>query len=262
MQSKQKYFIFTIDDNIRFFRELTEGNGERLFSHPYLALLKNLHGRWGVKVQLNCFLEDMDGFHLSQMPKRYQAEWAENADWLKLSFHSKKEFPIEPYKQADYTQMYDDCAAVHEEIKRFAGENSLAKTTTVHFCLATEGGVKALKDCKMKGLLGLYGTDEEPQESYVCSLRESEKIRKGEIVEKDGIQYAAIDVILNLHEPTEIVELLEKLQGRERVEIMIHEQYFYADYPYYQENFQEKLEAAVGYLTENGYKSMFFEELL
>lgn len=262
MQKKQRNFIFTIDDNMRFFRELTCGNFESLFNHPYLALLKKLHDRWKVKVQLNCFLEDMDGFHLSKMSERFREEWVANADWLKMSFHSRKEFPIEPYKDSGYEEIYEDCLAVHREIQRFAGNNSLAKTTTVHFCLATKKGVKALKDCGVKGLLGLYGTAEKPQNSYDCVFEESERIRQGAIVEKDGVCYAGIDVILNLHKREEIVGLLRKLNGRNVVKIMIHEQYFYSDYEYYQEDFKEKLETAVNYLIEHGYESVFFEELI
>ena len=38
---QQKRFVFTIDDNIRFFRELSEKNAESIFSHPYTKMLKN-----------------------------------------------------------------------------------------------------------------------------------------------------------------------------------------------------------------------------
>jgi hypothetical protein len=263
MRETQKYFVFTIDDNIRFFRELTEWNCESLFVHPYLALFKKLHDSLGLKVQLNCFQQEEDTrFQLSRMSDKYRAEWETNASWLKLSFHSKKEFPIEPYKQSDYAQLYNDCIAVNKEIERFAGNNSLAKTTTVHYCLATENGVKALKSCGVKGLLGLYGTEENPQDSYDCVFEESERIRQGLIVEKDGVYHAGIDVILNLYETEEIVELLERLNGRNIVKIMIHEQYFYPDYAYYQSDFQEKIEKVVRFLKSKVYESAFFEELL
>ena len=37
---RRKVFVFTIDDNIRFFRELSENNSRSLFMHPYLKMLK------------------------------------------------------------------------------------------------------------------------------------------------------------------------------------------------------------------------------
>ena len=33
-----KEFCFTVDDNIRFLKELSEGNERSLFSHPYPAM--------------------------------------------------------------------------------------------------------------------------------------------------------------------------------------------------------------------------------
>ena len=42
-------------------------------------------------------------------------------------------------------------------------------------------------------------------------IKESDSIRKGNIVEKDGVYYTGIDVILNLYEPLRIVELLDKV---------------------------------------------------
>ena len=72
----------------------------------------------------------------------------------------------------------------------------------------------------------------------------------------------AIDVILNMHEPLRIVALLENLKDRNTVAVMIHEQFFYKDYPYYQSNFREKLEKTFQYLTDNGFESAFYEDLL
>ena len=97
-----KNYIFTIDDNIRFLKELTEQNAKSLFSHPYAHMLKCLHEEFGVKIQLNLFYECPD-FNLSQMTDKYRAEWVQNADWLKLSFHSRLE-NIAPYEHSDYQQ--------------------------------------------------------------------------------------------------------------------------------------------------------------
>ena len=43
---------------------------------------------------------------------------------------------------------------------------------------------------------------------------------------------------------------------------MIHEQYFYPDYPAYQPDFEKKLVNTLKFLLENGYKSAFYEELV
>ena len=69
-------FIFTVDDNIRFLRDLTEHTYNNIFDHPYLAVYKRLHDRFGLKVQLNLFYR-MENFDLSMMTARYAAQWQE-----------------------------------------------------------------------------------------------------------------------------------------------------------------------------------------
>ena len=76
----------------------------------------------------------------------------------------------------------------------------------------------------------------------------------------DGIGYAGIDIVLNSYTKAEILEKLSALKGRNFIKVMIHEQYFYPDYPLYQEDFEEKLNATFAFLTESGFESVFFEE--
>lgn len=255
-----KDFIFTIDDNIRFLQELTEKNAASLFSHPYTNMLRELHEVFGVKVQLNLFYQN-SSFELSQMTDKYKEEWAKNANWLKLSFHSRLE-NVSPYLNSSYKEVYDDCHQVQKEIIRFAGENSLAKTTTIHYCQATKDGILALKDCGVKGLLGLYGTLDHPQTSYTTPKNDSLKIRNGEIIQSDGIAFAGIDVVLNCFTTAQNLEQLQYLKARQVVKVMIHEQYFYEDYVAYQPDFKNKLEAVFSFLRKNGFQSCFFEEII
>ena len=44
--------------------------------------------------------------------------------------------------------------------------------------------------------------------------------------------------------------------------VMIHEQYFYGDYRYYQPEFEEKLQSAFSFFSEHGYQSSFYENLI
>ena len=257
---KQKRFVFTIDDNIRFFRELSEKNAESIFSHQYLKMMKELHEKFGVKIQLNLFYQD-EQFNLSSFSEKYRDEWARNADWLKLSFHSKEE-NVCPYENSGYEQVYNECKEVEEEILRFAGEQSLAKTTTVHWCQTTLEGLKALKNRNIRGLLGLYGSEDEPTTSYLTPEEDCKVIRVGGIARVDEMSFTGIDVVLNGYEIPDILAKLQALTTRDFVKIMIHEQYFYGDYSGYQVNFREKLEKSFEFLISNGFMSVFFEELL
>ncbi len=256
----KKRFCFTVDDNIRFLQELTEGNYDSLFDHPYLGMYKRLHEEYALKVQLNLFYETAD-FALSRMTDRYRNEWQANTDWLRLSFHAKRE-TVRPYEASGYDEVFADCQAVHREILRFAGNASLARTTTIHYCRTTKEGVSALRDCGVVGLLGLYGSKEAPYTSYGVSASDGDRIRGGEVLVCDGMAHGSIDLVLNRHTKEEALCLLEKLTDRPLVKLMIHEQYFYRDYPRYQPDFEEKLAAAFALLKEQGFASTFFEACL
>ena len=255
-----KSFCFTIDDNIRFLKEITESGVKSIFDHPYTAMLKRLHEGYDIRVQLNLFYREGD-FELSCVSGRYASEWEGAADWLKLSFHSECE-AVSPYTSSSYAEVLCDAARVKDEILRFASEASLAKTTTVHYCDTTREGARALRDAGSTALLGLYGTESEPRSSYGLSDKIAERIRTGETVVEDGIAYASIDCIINTVRLCDIDERIKDLLSRDSIRVMIHEQYFYPDYKAYQPDFEEKLARTLKILTENGYRSVFFEQII
>lgn len=255
-----KTFSFTIDDNIRFLEEINKNECSRIFDNPYAAMLKRLHERFGIKVQLNLFYQN-DSFDLSMMTDRYRAEWEENCDWLKLSFHSRLE-NVKPYEFSGYDEVFEDCRRVNEQIKRFAGEKSLADTTTVHYCLATKQGLDALYDNGIRGLLGLFGEEYDPTVSYCIEDAPAEMIKNGHVYNDGRISYAGIDVVMNCFSISQNLDRLKALVGRDYIKIMIHEQFFYPDYPYYQADFEQKLAETFSFLNKNGYDSVFFEDMI
>ena len=255
-----KNFCFTIDDNIRFLKEITEQNLDSLFSHPYVAMLRRLHERFGVKIQLNLFYR-MEQFDLSQMIEKYKNEWLESAGWLKLSFHSDFE-NVSPYANSDYAEVFGDCHKVNEQILRFASPASLAKTTTIHYCQTTADGVRALADSGIQGLLGLFGSPERPMMSYDVGEEAAVKIRNGAFLSVNGMSYAAIDMVINSYKKDAVLPTLTPFLSRQLVCVMIHEQYFYEDYIGYQADFEEKLALVFEFLSVQGYQSCFFEELI
>ena len=255
-----KAFCFTVDDNIRFFRELTQRRPVNMFDHPYLAMYRRLHEKFGLKVQLNLFYREGD-FDLTQMTDAYRAQWQANAHWLKMSFHSEWE-NVKPYEFSGYQEVFDHCKAVNDQILRFAGPDTLGKTTTVHYCRTTNDGLDAMGDNGYMGLLGLFGTPERPRSSYSVPEELCGKIRMGELLPYRDVTMAPIDIVLNEHKPDKIIELLETMKDRRQIDVMIHEQYFYPDYPAYQPEFEKKLDETFSWLCSHGYQSAFLEELL
>ena len=214
----------------------------------------------GVKIQLNLFYE-CEGFSLSQMPSHYRTQFSECSDWLRLSFHSKREYPKNPYATSVYGEVRNDCEDVHREILRFAGSASLASTTTLHYVCAAEDGVRALHDCGMQGLLGLYGTEEAPRDSYTVSKESAARLRHGIPQREGNLWHFPISCILNLTKMDEITSALDACVAHPFVGLMIHEQYFYEDYPRYQADFEQKVTLAVKRLCEDGRISCFAQEL-
>ena len=219
-----------------------------------------LHKKFGLKVQLNLFYRTKN-FDLSQMSAVYYEEWKENSDWLKLSFHSDLE-NVKPYESLGYDVVYEECKRVHEQIKRFASPAALADTTTIHYCLLTAGGLKAVEDNCVLGLLGLFGSNENPRTSYGIEESKAVRIRDGEILKIGEISFASIDIVLNRYSVEEILEQLACISQRNCIRVMIHEQYFYEDYHNYQPDFEEKLRSTFSFLCENGYQSSFYESLI
>lgn len=114
----------------------------------------------------------------------------------------------------------------------------------------------------MIGLLGLFGDESHPRTSYGLDETNAARLRNGATVAKESIAFAAIDIVMNLFSKGEILAKLKALSDRDAIRVMIHEQYFYPDYPAYQPDFEEKIDAAFSYLTSLGYESAFFEEQL
>ncbi|MDF2685416.1 MAG: hypothetical protein K0S55_597 [Clostridia bacterium] len=252
-------FRFSVDDNIWFLKDIANNNYISVFDNEYLGFYKLLHDKYNVKIQLNIFYST-EGFNLSQMPDKYNEEWKANSDWLKLSFHAFAEFPDKPYLNSGREELKRDCQLIHKEIIRFAGADSLDLYTTVHWAVATTEGCLGLKDCGIKGLVGLFDST---GLFYHLSPEVTEYLHKSPYYKDDetGLLFFNNEMVINSVGLKDIQPILNKKIGKEFIEIMIHEQYFYKDYKGYQADFKEKVITAISYLTNNGYKSVFLDEI-
>lgn len=249
-------FRFSVDDNIWFLRDLSLEEYSSVFEHPYLAFYKSLHEKYGVKIQLNIYYET-EGFDLSQMTDRYKQEWKENSHWLRFSFHGRKDVGYPPYINSAYEEFYEDSIGVNREIVRFAGEESLSLYTTVHYCELSQEALRAACDAGFKGLVGLFnatGSD--------YGRKGFDRTKVFEYDSENDIYFFANDMIINIFSPAEARKYIESLKDKEFIEVMIHEQYFYEYYPYYQKDFKEKTEIVISELVKQGRESVFLEELI
>ena len=274
----EKGFRLSVDDNLLFFADLTEKTSCRsIFENPYLTMYRELHEETGVKVHLNLFYQTGDlsyfsgnrsYFDLSRMTDRFKEEWEENADWLKLSFHSREEFmrPV-PYGDVEPEVIAGDAGKTMGEIRRFAGEKSLSEATTVHCCGCPIENLRALRDEGVRIFTGFVGEEGKVELTYCYPKEVGDRLSKRHfwVDTAEGIALARIDSILNGVPPTKVLERMEQIwetkQDAHFLEVMIHEQYFYSDYRHYIPEFREMLRTACRFLMEHGYHGQGLSEI-
>lgn len=271
-------YNFFIDDNIFCFAELAEKRPKSIFDQFYLGALREIHRKYGTKFSLNCFFRnDHFPFELSAMPDAWKGEWRDNADWLRLSFHSYSEFPDRPYQHAPADKLAADFDLVKSEIVRFAGEETFIPPMVLHWAMAKPAVFPVLKERGVKVLSGGYLSTQ----TYVGEKISGEPVCDiGYYYEKDVACYLASnrvfydrdnDIFLtksngvcNLLTCEQIEASLRKDMAspfyRETFGVASHEQYSYPFYSAYIPDHHLRLETAARLLTENGYAPVFFPE--
>lgn len=277
----EKRYRISSDDNIRFLKELTEGDFKSIFDHPYLAVFKKAHDLYGAKVHINLFyefcdkerekfLEKHEYFNLSMMTDRYKDEFIANSNWLKLSFHSRAEFPEYPYEYADRKTVHDDCVAVCREICRFAGKECLSDCMTMHWGAANREVIRELRAMGIRGLVSNFKKNAEgkPIISFYLdnNLLENIENRDFWMDTQEDIIFIKADGVLNIGKLDEVIRNVENTMSDPHrgsfVELLIHEQYFYKDYSHHRPDFEERILIPCKMLTENGYSSALLTEVL
>jgi len=272
-------YRFSVDDNRTFLRDLAL-NARRygsIFDNEYLDFWREMHEKYGTKTQFNIYYQT-EGFNLTKMPRKYRSEWVENADWLRLTFHALQHVPDKPYINASYQEMKRDYLLVTKEIERFAGRELLSDFTTVHWGEAPLEACVALRNCGIKGLVGYFtwqyrgpspfdkATAGCPCVSYYLDDEKTTYLSKHDYWKDTltGIIFIRHDIVINDVKLDEIVPHLNEVakdpHQSEIMELMIHEYCFYPDNQAYQPDFKEKVITAIEWVTNKGYKPVFFDE--
>ena len=278
---EKKHYRLSSDDNIRFLMELNAGDYRSIFDHPYLAVYKKAHDRYGAQVHLNlfyafdetargCFSKPHPYFDLSMMTDRYKEEFRANADWLKLAFHSRSEFPDAPYRDAAPETITGDCIAVCREIVRFAGAECISDSTTVHFGEANIPCVRALRALGFRSLTGYFVVrpNGKPLVSYYAPVDLVRHIgaRDFWVDTAEDMTFGRIDRVLNIGSLEEILRDMEHIVSDPHrggfVSVMIHEQYFYEDYKRYLFDFEQRVLDACRYLAKSGYTGAHITDMV
>ncbi|MDQ1257317.1 MAG: hypothetical protein QG656_1921 [Candidatus Hydrogenedentes bacterium] len=268
-KASHKRFRFSLDDNILFLKDLAANPDayRSLFDHWYMAFWREMHEEFGAKIHCNIYYQT-DGFDLTEMPYRWKDEWRENASWFNLSFHALQDQPPRTYRNAQYAQIAHDYDLVCSQIRRFAGSEVISATTTVHWAECPKNALKALRDRGIAYLIGLFETHNgqcttgyyfTPEQCDYCRARSAWYDREL------GILFVDCSLVVNTVEVDQIGPLLDARaaspHSRDRIELLIHEQYFREDVPqYYQPTVKEKVRTALRWVTERGYEPVFWSD--
>lgn len=260
-------YRFSIDDNSFFLRDIFQHNYASLFDCFYLKSLRDLNARYGTKFTLNIYYTTGDDFSLPQFPDRYKGEWADCAHWLKLAFHAYANDPDRPYQYAPAEKLAHDFDLVASEIHRFAGEQSYAPPTVIHWGMVQPASLKVLTDRGVKVLSGFFGW--RPSGHDVHYFLDDDRCAAvhayGALKDfSTGIIFSDIAIVCNNTPLDQVRGVLEPLgQDPRRAEIMdffTHEQYFWPFYQRYLPDHAQRLEAAIAWATEKGYAPVFYHE--
>ena len=260
-------YRFSLDDNSFFLRDIFQKSYRSLFDCFYLALLRDLHKKYGVKFTVNIYYTTGDGFDISQFPDRYRGEWRDCADWLKLAFHAYADKPARPYQDAPPEKLLGELDLVAEEIHRFAGSKSYAPPTVIHWGMTRQEALKPLYEHGVRALSGYFHKNGGQYDvNYRFDDVVSEYLSRHDAWKdfQSGIVFSSVDLICNSVPNDQIAATLEPLSKdpnhAEIMDLFTHEQYFWPFYEHYIPDHSQRLDTAIRWVTEHGYKPVFYHE--
>ena len=260
-------YRFSIDDNSFFLRDIVQNDYDSLFDCFYLSMLRELHTKYGARFVLNIYYTTGDDFELPQFPDRYRGEWQDNSGWLKLAFHAHANLPDRPYQYAPAEQVIADLDRVAEQIVRFAGDETCSPPTVIHWGMVQRAALPLLAERGVRVLSGMFDRrDGYWDVNYFLDDDRCEYLSRHEALMdfESGIIFSNVDLICNNTPIDRIVPTLEPLaEDPARAEIMdlfTHEQYFWPFYFRHIPDHAQRLEVAIRWVTEHGYKPVFFHE--
>ena len=260
-------YRFSIDDNSFFLRDIAQKKYASLFDCFYLKMLRDLHQKYGVKFTVNIYYTTGDDFKLPQFPDRYKGQWRDNADWMKLAFHAYADQPARPYQDAPPEKLIADLDLVAAEIRRFAGEEAYAPPTVIHWGMTRHTAFKPLFARGVRVLSGYFARMNGRWDvNYRWDDATSAYLSRHDAWKdfQSGIVFSRVDIVCNNVALKHIADTLEPLSKdpntAEIMDLFTHEQCFWPFYPNYIPDHPQRLDAAIRWVTEHGYKPVFFHE--
>ncbi|MEW6357394.1 MAG: hypothetical protein AB1696_13775 [Planctomycetota bacterium] len=260
-------YRFSIDDNSFFLRDIAQKRYKSLFDCFYLRILQNLNKKYDAKFVLNIYYTTGDDFSLPLLSDKYKGEWADNAHWLKLSFHAYANLPDRPYQYASAAKLASDYDLVEAEVRRFASDDTWSPPTVIHWGMLQPAVLPVLVERGVRVLSGTARTTSGGYDvNYMLDEARSDYLSRHDALKDfvSGIVYSHIDICCNNVPLDQTKARLEPLltdpDNAEIMDLFTHEQYFWPFYQRHVPDHADRLNAAIGFCAEHGYKPVFFHE--
>ena len=257
-------YRMAVDDVIRPFENIWRNQEvyTSIFDDPFLSMYRDLHLRYGVPVHMHIYYESEDGsFNLSMFPDKYKAEFQANGDWLKFTFHSKRDIPDSPYKYASYEQVMEEGQQVQAEILRFAGPEVFSHVTSEHWADSNREATRAFRDLGFPVLDAYFQFDEQGDPFVAYYLNREQTAHAADrdfwVDHSENILFVKDDIVINEVPLNEIDTFMERISAEKNHcfhYLLMHGQYFYETYPLYEPDYRERIFAAVDWCHRNGYR--------
>jgi len=273
-----KRYNFFIDDNSFWCTEIAKTRPRSLFDHFFLKFLKRMHDEYGTKFTLNLFFRndhDPDKFTLNLFPDCYRPEFADNADWLKMSWHAYSEFPDRPYQNAAPEKLAADFDLIKSEVIRFAGEKSFIAPAAAHWSMIRPEAMHVLTERGTRVQCGQFISAQTslaekgaPQQlcdiGYFRNLDDALYLKQKRMLYDfdSGLIFFRSHLICNYYKPELIAQMLRDAaaQNDPVISLETHEQYTFPGYFNFLPDHQARIESAIRTVTELGYKPVYFSE--
>ena len=248
-------------------RDIAQQQYSSLFDCWYLKIFRDLHTKYAAKFVLNIYYTTEDGFELPQFSDRYKSEWRDNADWLRLAFHAYANEPARPYQNAAPSKLIADLDKVAEQIVRFAGEETYSPPTVIHWAMVQPTALQPLYERGVRVLSGYFRPSNGGWDiNYLVDAKRSEYLSRHDALKdfSSGIVFSKVDIVCNTTPIDKIVATLAPLaedpNTAEIMDLFTHEQYFWPFYTHYLADHAKRLDVAIRWVTEHGYKPVLFHE--
>ncbi|MGA2257455.1 MAG: hypothetical protein ABSG53_22580 [Thermoguttaceae bacterium] len=186
---------------------------------------------------------------------------------MKLAFHAYADKPDRPYEDAPPEKLLADLDLIAGEIRRFAGTEAYVPPTVIHWGMTRRTAFKPVYARGVRALSGYFRKSADRWDiNYRWDDTRSEYLSQHDAWKDfdSGIVFSRVDLVCNTVPKEQIAGILDPLAKNpstaEIMDLLTHEQYFWPFYARYIPDHPQRLDTAIRWVTDHGYKPVFFHE--